>query len=358
MLIVGGFMIGIAVVAVLAIMAYALLTADDGEPAAQAAQPTATATPTPVVTRTPVVALTPSPPPLAPTATPEPTRQPTEEPPPPPPIEDQPPPMEEAPPPPPPTEEPAPPTEQPPPSPAVQQATPPPPAPCPSEAPVLVWGQVCLPENYGEYPVWAVDQVTFWFFALMGLVPSALDVAINRQVCSAGPDVPRYWRVKCTDTGAEYLVAHDGTLDVQPANDVAVALVAAILAGPAPPSSLDCRSLEGAIVVAQDGQYLGVVTCNKYDVDGIFNKYGSYGSKYSSTSIWNKYGSYGGKYSPDSPFNKYSLSPPQIVGTSGFVAYLSVNRYVGAAVVDPLDLVLCCFGDDQSDAEYWLELIP
>jgi hypothetical protein len=127
-----------------------------------------------------------------------------------------------------------------------------------------------------------------------------------------------------------------------------------------PPSTgpLDCRSLEGAIIVADDGQYLGVVTCNKYDVDGIFNKYGSYGSKYSSTSIWNKYGSYGGKYSPDSAFNKYSSSPPQIVGTAGFLAYLSVNRYAGSAVVDPLDLVLCCFGDDQSDAEYWLGLIP
>lgn len=248
--------------------------------------------------------------------------------------------------------------EQPAPSPAVEEPTPLPPAPCPSEAPVLVWGEVCLPDNYGEYPTWAVDQVTLWFFGLMGLVPSALDVAINREVCSAAPDVPRYWRVKCTDTGGEYLVAHDGTLDVEPANDVAVALVTAILAGPAPPSSLDCRSLEGAIVVAQDGQYLGVVTCNKYDVDGIFNKYGSYGSKYSSTSIWNKYGSYGGKYSSDSLFNKYSSGPPQIMGTSGFVAYLSVNRYVGASVVDPLDLVLCCFGDDQSDAEYWLGLIP
>ena len=125
-----------------------------------------------------------------------------------------------------------------------------------------------------------------------------------------------------------------------------------------PSTTLNCRYLEGTIIVGQDGQYLGVITCSKYDVDGIFNKYGSYGSKYSSTSIWNKYGSYGGKYSSDSPFNKYSSSPPQIMEASGFVAYLSVNSYVGGTVVDPLDLVLCCFGDDPSDAEYWLDLIP
>lgn len=125
-----------------------------------------------------------------------------------------------------------------------------------------------------------------------------------------------------------------------------------------PSTTLNCRYLEGTIIVGQDGQYLGVITCSKYDVDGIFNKYGTYGSKYSSKSIWNKYGSYGGKYSRYSPFNKYSSSPPQIMGASGFVAYLSVNSYVGGTVVDPLDLVLCCFGDRQSDLEYWLELIP
>src|SRR5437867_2924771 len=51
---------------------------------------------------------------------------------------------------------------------------------------------------------------------------------------------------------------------------------------PAPPAL-------GAALVAADGQYLGLVTCNRFDTDGIFNRYGSYGSRYSSTRIWNKY---------------------------------------------------------------------
>jgi hypothetical protein len=46
-------LIGIVIVALLAIIAYALLSDGDGEPAAQVAQPTATATPTPVARPTP-----------------------------------------------------------------------------------------------------------------------------------------------------------------------------------------------------------------------------------------------------------------------------------------------------------------
>lgn len=129
-LIVGGVVLGIAIVALLAVIAYALLGEEDGEPAAQVAQPTTTATPTPVVARTPEATPTPTPPPPTPTPTPEPT----EEPPPPAPVEEQPPPVEEPPPvdeppPPPPTEEPPPPppppTEEPPPPPATEEPPPP-----------------------------------------------------------------------------------------------------------------------------------------------------------------------------------------------------------------------------------------
>lgn len=111
-----------------------------------------------------------------------------------------------------------------------------------------------------------------------------------------------------------------------------------------------------AVLIAQDGQYLGVVTCNPYDTDGIFNKYGMYGSKYSTTSIWNKYGLYGSKYALYSPFNKYSLTPPGIIGRQGLLAYLSVNKYL-YPVVNPWDLVFYCFGSDPYRLEYWLELL-
>jgi len=123
MLIVGGFMIGIAIVALLAVIAYALLSEESGGPAGQVAQPTAT--PTPVVTRTPVATLTPTLPPPAPTATPEPTPspEPAVEEQAPPPVEPQPPPQEVQPP---------PPTEPPPPPPTEEPATPTPPPPTPT----------------------------------------------------------------------------------------------------------------------------------------------------------------------------------------------------------------------------------
>lgn len=62
--------IGVAIVALLAVIAYALLSDEDGEPAAQVAQPTATATPTLAVTRTPVPTPTPTPPPPTPSPKP------------------------------------------------------------------------------------------------------------------------------------------------------------------------------------------------------------------------------------------------------------------------------------------------
>jgi hypothetical protein len=122
-LIAGGFIIGIAIVALLAIVAYALLGEDDGEPGPQVAQRTQTATP----------AATPIPTPQAPTPTPapEPTPEPTQAPPLPAPVEEQPPPVEEPP--------PLPPTEEPP-------AAPPPveEPPLPAETPIDPMLQSCL----------------------------------------------------------------------------------------------------------------------------------------------------------------------------------------------------------------------
>lgn len=44
-----------------------------------------------------------------------------------------------------------------------------------------------------------------------------------------------------------------------------------------------------SFLLAQDGQFLGMLSSNKYQSDSVKNKYGSYGSKYSSTSIFNQY---------------------------------------------------------------------
>lgn len=45
-----------------------------------------------------------------------------------------------------------------------------------------------------------------------------------------------------------------------------------------------------SFLLAQDGQFLEMLSSNKYQSDSVMNEYGSYGSKYSSTSIFNQYG--------------------------------------------------------------------
>lgn len=80
---------------------------------------------------------------------------------------------------------------------------------------------------------------------------------------------------------------------------------------------------------SNDGKvYLGKLTTNQYDANGVWNTYGSYGSKYSQTSIWNEYGTYGSQYSSESAFNEYASKPPQIVDNYGnFVGYLTENQF-------------------------------
>lgn len=85
-----------------------------------------------------------------------------------------------------------------------------------------------------------------------------------------------------------------------------------------------CSVLHGALVVSNDGKYLGRIT-NRFDVESIINEFGSFGSEFSSTSIWNKFGSYGGEFSQTSPFNRYSTTPPTLVKNGVVIGFLSVN---------------------------------
>lgn len=58
--------------------------------------------------------------------------------------------------------------------------------------------------------------------------------------------------------------------------------------------------------------YLGKLNANEYDLE----------------SIWNEYGTYGSKYSQYSSFNRYANYPPVIVDINGnFYGYLTVNKY-------------------------------
>ena len=100
-----------------------------------------------------------------------------------------------------------------------------------------------------------------------------------------------------------------------------------------------CRQIDGARIVAQDGQFLGAVSSG-YDDESVFNSYGDFGSKYSDTSILNNYSDYGSKYSDLSPFNQYTEKAPLLVMGSQVIAIISVNSSLSGAV-HPLVLLSC-----------------
>ncbi len=87
-------------------------------------------------------------------------------------------------------------------------------------------------------------------------------------------------------------------------------------------------------------KFLGTINFNKYDLDSLANKYGTYGSQYSQDSIFNKYGNYGSQYNEQSPFNKYTSTPPVIINTNGnIIGILTSNKYVGAGNTEIVDAV-------------------
>ncbi len=89
-----------------------------------------------------------------------------------------------------------------------------------------------------------------------------------------------------------------------------------------------------SFIIASDGQFLGKLSLNKYDLESILNPYGSYGSIYSALSIYNPFSTYGSKYSSLSPFNPYTFTPPIIYLRGVKVGLLSVNQYLNGSI-DP-----------------------
>jgi hypothetical protein len=97
-------------------------------------------------------------------------------------------------------------------------------------------------------------------------------------------------------------------------------------------------SLEGAQLVANDGQFLGVITTNCFSSDALCNEFGTYGSKFSSVSILNQFGTYGSQFSSLSPFNQFTSTPPVIVKNGTPIAYLTLNTTLSPRV-DPYSLI-------------------
>ena len=90
-----------------------------------------------------------------------------------------------------------------------------------------------------------------------------------------------------------------------------------------------------SFLLANDGQYLGKLTSNKYDSKSVLNTYGNYGSHYSSTSIFNQYSNYGSPYSNLSAYNPYTSTPPVIYINNTKYGFLTKNKYLGLNSVDP-----------------------
>jgi len=86
--------------------------------------------------------------------------------------------------------------------------------------------------------------------------------------------------------------------------------------------------LEGAIIIANDNEYLGKISKSQFDSDSINNQFGTYGSQFSAYSIFNNFGTYGSEFSSLSPFNKFTSTPPKIYKENIFIAYLTVNTFM------------------------------
>jgi hypothetical protein len=109
-----------------------------------------------------------------------------------------------------------------------------------------------------------------------------------------------------------------------------------------PDAAVEALILAGAIVVAQDGQYLGELSCNTFASDSILNEFGDYGSPFSSTSIWNEFGQYGSEFSLKSAFSELTGTPPAIYVDDSFAAYLTINP-ANSPAIHPYEIPAYCW---------------
>ncbi|MDF5721420.1 MAG: hypothetical protein PUP91_13265 [Rhizonema sp. PD37] len=93
---------------------------------------------------------------------------------------------------------------------------------------------------------------------------------------------------------------------------------------------------------ATDGQFLGLLSSERNDLNSINNPYGIYGSQNGLYSIRNSHGIYGGQYGLYSPYNAYCHNPPIIFYVGQPAIIVTKNVYAqtnGLTRVDP-DLLL------------------
>lgn len=115
----------------------------------------------------------------------------------------------------------------------------------------------------------------------------------------------------------------------------------------APRTDRSVVNLEGCLLYANDGTFLGKITWNDVDSDSIFNSVGSYGSDVSLTSIWNDVSQYGSDVSTESAFNDVAMSPPRIIRNGELIGYLTINVAKPGAISPKC--LLNVIGDDADE---------
>ncbi len=83
--------------------------------------------------------------------------------------------------------------------------------------------------------------------------------------------------------------------------------------------------LLGAVVVADNDTFLGVISRDANDPDSLTNPYGRFGSPWSPDSIWNPDARYGREDGRGSPWNPYATKPPKVYDGNEFRGYLTAN---------------------------------
>lgn len=123
----------------------------------------------------------------------------------------------------------------------------------------------------------------------------------------------------------------DSILVLELANDIFVSAFFIEDAPPPPPPVI------GGVIIADNGQDLGVINTNRFDSDSIANPFGTFGSTFNPLSIWNRFGTYGGSFNNLSPYSRFTSTPPSIFVNGVFDSYLTKNTSFFPRV-DPDDL--------------------
>ena len=93
-----------------------------------------------------------------------------------------------------------------------------------------------------------------------------------------------------------------------------------------------------SFIVANDGQFLGKLTLNRFDSESVNNEFCPYGSRFSSTSIFNQFSVYGSKFSALSPFSEYTRTPPLLYLRGSLWGFLSLNNWIHGRRLNPYEL--------------------